>query len=63
LPPKPERRAGRIWPGHWPWNRNLSDDAQAKFGGMGGGGGHHGGGRGEENLRLFAPKLSDGNSA
>jgi len=32
--------------GHWQLNRDLSEDAQAKFAGMGGGGGHHGGGGG-----------------
>lgn len=46
--------------GQWQLNRDLSDDAQAKFASMGGGGGHHGGGRGQgmddiRNLLLIAP--------
>jgi len=31
--------------GQWQLNRDLSEDAQAKFASMGGGGGHHGGGQ------------------
>lgn len=47
--------------GQWQLNRDLSEDAQAKFGGIAGGGGHHGGGghgQGMEeirNLLLNAP--------
>ena len=36
--------AGRLdLSGQWQLNRDLSEDAQAKFASMGGGGGHHGG--------------------
>src|SRR6516164_1586128 len=38
--------AGRLdLSGQWQLNRDLSEDAQAKFASMGGGGGHHGGGQ------------------
>src|SRR5260370_29601722 len=46
--------------GEWQLNRDLSDNAQAKFASMGGGGEHHGGGHGQgmeeiRNLLLNAP--------